>query len=118
MGNYTEYRTRKQPIVLEVPISARVESGNAGTTTTKAAVPASRVKGRKSSKVKTRTLEDVESEIEKAEERVKALEEALSEAALKADATRLTELTAEYEQARAHVDELLTEWERLAEEVS
>src|SRR3989475_8947026 len=44
MGNYTEYRTRKQPIVLEVPISARVESGNAGTTTTtKAAVPASRV---------------------------------------------------------------------------
>ena len=118
MGNYTEYRTRKQPIVLEVPISARVESGNAGTTTTKAAVPASRVKSRKSSKVKTRTLEDVESEIEKAEERVKALEEALSEAALKADATRLTELTAEYEQARAHVDELLTEWERLAEEVS
>src|SRR5947199_6638308 len=72
MGNYTEYRTRKQALVLEVPISARVESGNAGTTTTKAAVPASRVKGRKSSKVKMRTLEDVESEIEKAEERVKA----------------------------------------------
>src|SRR6266849_747902 len=70
MGNYTEYRTRKQPIVLEVPISARAKSGNAGTTTTtKAAVPASRVKGKKSSKVKTRTLEDVESEIEKAEER-------------------------------------------------
>src|SRR2546425_14248 len=104
MGNYTEYRTRKQPIVLEVPISARVESGNAGTTTTtKAAVPASRVKGKKSSKVKTRTLEDVESEIEKAEERVKALEEALSEAALKADATRLTELTAEYGQGMPHV---------------
>ena len=28
MGNYTEYRTRKQPIVLDVPLSARASNGN------------------------------------------------------------------------------------------
>ena len=118
MGNYTEYRTRKQPIVLDVPVSARAKSGSSETTTTKAAAQVSRTKSRKNSKVKARTLEDVEGEIEKAEERVKAVEEALAEAALKADAAKLTQLTAEYEQARTHVDELLVEWERLAEEAS
>lgn len=118
MGNYTEYRTRKQPIVLDVPISARAKSGSSETTTTKAAAQVSRPKSRKESKIKARTLEDVEGEIEIAEERVKAVEEALAEAALKADAAKLTQLTAEYEQTRTHVDELLVEWERLAEEAS
>ncbi len=121
MGNYTEYRTRKQPIVLDVPISARARNGSAETTTaktTKAAAQAPRAKSRKGSKIKERTLEDVERDIEKAEERVKGVEEALSEAALRADAAMLTQLTAEYEQARVNVEELLIEWERLAEEAS
>ncbi|TMC17304.1 MAG: hypothetical protein E6J33_07925 [Chloroflexi bacterium] len=61
-----------------------------------------------------RTLEDVEAEIEEAEERVKSVEEALAEAALNADAALLTQLTPDYEQSRTHVDELLTEWERLS----
>jgi ATP-binding cassette subfamily F protein 3 len=121
LGNYTEYRTRKQPIVLDVPISARARNGSAENTTatrTKTAAQAPRAKKRKGSKVKERTLEDVEGDIEKAEERVKGVEEALSEAALKADAAMLTQLTAEYEQARVQVEELLVEWERLAEEAS
>ena len=42
------------------------------------------------------------------------MEDALNEAALKADAAQLTQLTADYEQARTQVDELLIEWERLA----
>ncbi|HYT35067.1 MAG TPA: ABC transporter ATP-binding protein, partial [Ktedonobacteraceae bacterium] len=114
MGNYTGYRTRKQPIVLDVPVSARARDGSNETTTTKAVAPTSKAKGRKSSKVKARTLEDVEGDIEKAEERVKTVEEALAGAALKADAAALTQLTVEYEQARAYVDELLAEWERLS----
>jgi ATP-binding cassette subfamily F protein 3 len=118
MGNYTEYRTRKQPIVLDVPVSARARNGSNETTTTKAVAPTSKAKGRKSNKVKARTLEDVEGDIEKAEERVKAVEEALAGAALKADAAALTQLTVEYEQARAYVDELLAEWERLSIEAS
>jgi ATP-binding cassette subfamily F protein 3 len=121
MGNYTEYRTRKQPIVLDVSISARARNGsaeNTTATTTKTAAQAPRAKSRKGSKVKERTLEDVEGDIEKAEERVKGVEEALSEAALQADAAMLTQLTAEYEQARVQVEELLIEWERLAEEAS
>src|SRR5437764_8321821 len=108
MGNYTEYRTQKQPLVLDIPSSVKNDS--------KAASPAPKSSGKKSVKVKVRTLEDVEREIEKAEERVKSVEEALAEAALNADAALLTQLTADYEQARALVDELLTEWERLAEE--
>ena len=115
MGNYTEYRTRKQPLVLDVPASVKNDS-KAESTAAKPASPAVKSSSRKSAKVKVRTLEDVEGEIEKAEERVKSVEEALAEAALNADAALLTQLTADYEQARARVDELLTEWERLAEE--
>jgi ATP-binding cassette subfamily F protein 3 len=63
-------------------------------------------------------VEDVEREIEKAEARVKTVEEALSQAAFNADAAQLTQLATEYEQARMYVDELLVEWERLAETVS
>ncbi|GAC1350367.1 MAG: ABC-F family ATP-binding cassette domain-containing protein [Ktedonobacteraceae bacterium] len=115
MGNYTEYRTRKQPIVLDIPASPRANNESKGAVPA-AKSPASKTSNKKSSKVKVRTLEDVERDIEKAEERVKAVEEALSEAALKGDAALLTQFSAEYEQARLQVDELLEEWERLAEE--
>ena len=113
MGNYTEYRTRKQPLVLDVPSIVKNDA-KAVSTVAKPASPAVKSSARKSAKVKVRTLEDVELEVEKAEERVKSVEEALAEAALNADAALLTQLTADYEQSRAHVDELLTEWERLS----
>jgi len=113
MGNYTEYRTRKQALVLDVPSSIKNDS-KAEPTASKPASTAVKSSARKSAKVKVRTLEDVEAEIEEAEERVKSVEEALAEAALNADAALLTQLTPDYEQARAHVDELLTEWERLS----
>ncbi len=71
--------------------------------------------GKKGGKVKVRTLEDVERDVEKAEAQVKAIEDALVQAGLQADAEQLTKLTAEYEQARARVDALLAEWELLAE---
>jgi len=116
MGNYTEYRTRKQPIVLDVPSRA---DNNEKEVSTKAKPTASSRKAssnsKKNVKVKARTLEDVERDIEKAEARVKTVEDALNEAALKADAAQLTQLTADYEQAKVQVDELLIEWERLAE---
>ena len=113
MGNYTEYRTRKQALVLDVPSSMKNDS-KAEPTAAKPASTAIKSSARKSAKVKVRTLEDVEAEIEEAEERVKSVEEALAEAALNADAALLTQLTPDYEQARVHVDELLTEWERLS----
>ncbi|MFL5694075.1 MAG: ABC-F family ATP-binding cassette domain-containing protein, partial [Ktedonobacteraceae bacterium] len=117
MGNYTEYRTRKQPIVLDVPVRTKNESPPASSVTKPAASPA-KAGGRKAGKVKVRALEDVERDIEKAEARVKDVEAALAEAALNADAALLTQLNAEYEQERAHVDELLVEWEHLAEAAS
>jgi len=113
MGNYTEYRTRKQALVLDVPSSIKNDS-KAEPTAAKLASTAVKSSARKSAKVKVRTLEDVEAEIEEAEERVKSVEEAFADAALNADAALLTQLTADYEQTRAHVDELLTEWERLS----
>ncbi len=123
MGNYTEYRTRKQPIVLDVPLSARATNSSKNgsvpaVAATKAAPSASRAGGRKNSKVKVRTLEEVESDIEKAEAHVKSIEVALSAAALNADAALLTQYSAEYDQAKTRVDELLEEWERLAESAS
>ena len=67
---------------------------------------------------KVRTIEDVERDIERAEAHAQSLEEALSEAALQADAMRLTQLSLEYDQAKARVDELFAEWERLADVAS
>ncbi len=115
MGNYSEYRTRKRPIVLEIAspqvniVDKRVSK------TTKSGGSPSRAGGKKSTKIKIRTVEDVERDIEKAEARVSALEEELSEAARNADATQLTQLSAAYEQARINVEELLVEWEQLSE---
>jgi ATP-binding cassette, subfamily F, member 3 len=116
-GNYTAYRTRKRPIVLDIPEPAKPGSNGKGATTpTKPVAVATKSSNKKVARVKVRTVEDVERDIEKAEERVKAVEEALSEAALKAEAAQLTQLSTEYDQASAHVDELLAEWECLLEE--
>jgi ATP-binding cassette subfamily F protein 3 len=115
LGNYTEYHTRKRPMTLDIP-SAPVEKK-----VTEEAKPAARTgkaQTKKAGKTKARTVEDVERDVEKAEALVKTLEEGLSQAALNADAAQLTQLSEEYEQARARVDELLEEWERLADVAS
>jgi ATP-binding cassette subfamily F protein 3 len=115
LGNYTEYHTRKRPMTLDIP-SAPVEKK-----VTEEAKPATRTgkaQAKKAGKVKVRTVEDVERDVEKAEALVKTLEEGLSQAALNADAAQLTQLSEEYEQAKARVDELLEEWERLADVAS
>jgi ATP-binding cassette subfamily F protein 3 len=110
LGNYTEYRTRKRPLVLDVPEALpRKEE------TVKPVSPSSKPANKKGAKVKVRTVEDVERDVEKAEAHVKSLEEALSEAALNADAAQLTHLSEEYEQAKVRVDELLEEWEHLSD---
>jgi ATP-binding cassette subfamily F protein 3 len=115
LGNYTEYRTHKRPMTLDIPtpvIEKKVPEER------KPATPTGKSQNKKGSRVKARTVEDVERDVEKAEALVKTLEEALSQAALKADAAQLTQLSAEYEQARARVDELLEEWEQLADVAS
>jgi ATP-binding cassette subfamily F protein 3 len=115
LGNYTEYHTRKRPMTLDVP-STPVEKK-----VIEEAKPAARTgkaQTKKAGKVKVRTVEDVERDVEKAEALVKTLEEGLSQAALNADAAQLTQLSEEYEQAKARVDELLEEWERLADVAS
>ncbi len=113
MGNYTDYRTKKQPILLDVPAPVTKKTPVAE----KPPVPVAKPSNKRPSRTKTRTVEDVERDIEKAEAQVKTIEDALSQAALNADGEQLTQLSAEYEQAKTHVDELLIEWERLADEV-
>ncbi len=111
LGNYTDYRTRKHRIVLDVPEPVTKK------TVTKPA-PAKtppKASSKKVSKVKVRTVEDVERDVEKAEEHVKSLEDALAQAALNADGAQLTQLSAEYDQAKARVEELFAEWERLSD---
>jgi len=114
IGNYTEYCTHKRPIVLDIP-TRPTNSDEVQVTLPKPAPVSARSNSKKASKIKERTVEDVERDIEKAEAQVKAVEAALFEAALNADAARLTQLTTDYEQSKARVDELLEEWERLAE---
>ena len=117
LGNYTEYRTRKRPIVLDLPATLQVKgAAKEPPGRAKPAAPASpfRAGGKKSVKTKIRTVEDVERDVEKAEAHVKALEDELNEAALNADAAQLTQLSVDYEQAKSRVEELLVEWEQLA----
>ena len=117
-GNYTDYRTRKRPIVLDVPAAPSSNSKGLPASPTAPKRPASlaRSGSKKAEKPKVRTVEDVEREIEKVEARVKKVEEALNEAALNADGDRLTQLSTEYERLRAQSNTLLAEWERLAKE--
>ncbi|HVU67772.1 MAG TPA: ABC-F family ATP-binding cassette domain-containing protein [Ktedonobacteraceae bacterium] len=115
-GNYTEYRTRKRPLVLDLPAPLKtvVKEASAPARVEKAPVRSNnrRNKGR------VRTVEDVEKDIEKAEARVRLIEEKLSEAALKADAEQLKQFSSEPEDARARVEALLAEWEELASAAS
>ncbi|HLG62325.1 MAG TPA: ABC-F family ATP-binding cassette domain-containing protein [Ktedonosporobacter sp.] len=113
LGNYTDYRTRKNPIVLDVPAPVKEA---AKTKPQSLASPAK--SATKKGKIKERTIEDIERDIEKAEAQLKSIEGSLSQAALKADAEQLTQLSADYEKTKAHVDALLLEWERLADAVS
>ena len=115
LGNYTEYRTRKRPIVLDVPAAVKDTGAGVAAATKPAARPGGS-ESKKSAKAKIRTVEEVEREIERAEARVKVVEEALAQAALQADAAQLTQLSADYEQSRMLVDRLLAEWELLAGE--
>jgi len=120
VGNYSEYRTHKRPIVLDIP-SPQVKDTDTSSTVKvkpKPAASPSRSGGKKSAKIKIRTVEDVERDIEKAEAHVKTLEEELAEAALNADARQLTQLSADHEQAMARVEKLLVEWEQLADAAS
>ncbi len=112
LGNYTEYRTRKRPIVLDVPEPTKNISS--APVRAKANAPSPSAGQKKSARVKVRSIEDVEREVEKGEARVKALEDELAQAALQGDAAQLTQLYAEYEQAKMRVEELLLEWEQLA----
>ncbi len=123
LGNYTEYRARKRPLVLNIDIPAPFPPDEKATPapeqtakTARSATPAR--SGGKKGKIKTRAVEDVEKDIEKAEAQIKLIEEKLAEAALKADAEQLKQLSEEYEQAKARVDKLLAEWEELASAAS
>ncbi|HZU68627.1 MAG TPA: ABC-F family ATP-binding cassette domain-containing protein [Ktedonobacteraceae bacterium] len=117
LGNYTEYRTRKRPLVLDIPAPAQDNGRTPGAVAKPlpSSAPAPKSATRKGPKVKVRTVEDVERDIEKAEARVKAVEDELSAAALQADAAQLTKLAADYERVKADVEKLLAEWEQLAE---
>ena len=117
MGNYSDYRTRKRPIVLEIPSPTTIRRNTHESKISRSAGSSSRSGGKRSAKIKIRTIEDVERDIEKSEAIVSTIEEELAEAARIADATQLTQLSADYEQARARVEELLLEWEELGKEV-
>ncbi|HEY0752906.1 MAG TPA: ABC-F family ATP-binding cassette domain-containing protein [Ktedonobacteraceae bacterium] len=118
MGNYTDYRTHRRPLVLDVP--APLKSGSKEQPApAKGVTPAASTRANgKRPRGRVRVVEDVEKDIEKAEAQVKLIEEKLAAAALKADAEQLKQLSIEHEQARLRVDELLAEWEELASAAS
>src|SRR5262249_48874461 len=115
LGNYSQYRTRRRPIVLEGPSIQAKSAEKSQSVATKSTGSTSSSSSKRNAKGKIRTVEEVERDIEKAEASLRELAEELAVAALKAEAEQLTQLSADYELARARVEELLGEWERLAE---
>ena len=115
MGNYTEYRVHKQRIAQNTPPGKAIKTTGE---TKPVAVSSAKSTGRKGSKEKVRTVEDVERDIERAEAHVRLLEDQLAQAALIADAEKLTHLSTDYEEVKARIDQLLEEWERLADVAS
>jgi ATP-binding cassette, subfamily F, member 3 len=115
LGNYTEYRAYKQRIAQNISSGKAVKAVGSAKSIA-ASVPKS--VGKRGNKDKTRTVEDVERDIEKAEAHVRSLEEQLAQAALIADAEQLTRLSADHEHAKTHIEELLEEWERLADDAA
>lgn len=114
LGNYTEYRTRRRPLVLDIPAPLKAADPPAPARASKGSpAPAARAGGKKG-RARVRSVEDVEKEIERAEAQMKQIEEQLAQAALGADAEGLRRLSDEHEQARARVETLLSEWEELA----
>jgi ATP-binding cassette subfamily F protein 3 len=111
-GNYTEYRTRRQQIYTHGGQTVPVSKAQAAK---KPTVVNNKPGHKKGPKEKTRTIEAVERDVEKAETHVKSVEEALSQAALQANAEQLRQLASEYEIAKAHVDALLEEWEQVSD---
>ncbi|HEX3643859.1 MAG TPA: ATP-binding cassette domain-containing protein, partial [Ktedonobacteraceae bacterium] len=105
IGNYTEYRLHKQRIA---------QNTSPGKVVKPVAVSSAKSTGKKGSKEKIRTIEDVEHDIERAEAHVRLLEDQLAQAALIADAEKLTHLSTDYEEVKARIDQLLEEWEQLA----
>ena len=100
--------------MLEIPSPPESSGDTRESKLPRAAGSSSKSGGKKSVKIKVRTIEDVEHDIEKAEALVSTIEEELAEAALNADAAQLTQLSADHEQARVRVEELLFEWEQLS----
>jgi ATP-binding cassette subfamily F protein 3 len=106
-GNYTRYRLEQarraaaRESAQAVAIRQASRNGEAGA-----------ARGR----VRTaeRTAEQVEDEITAQEVRLAALEDALNEASAEADVERISSLAAEYESARAKLDQLYVEWEERA----
>ena len=117
LGNYTEYRIRKQRIAQSTPASKSKSINNADKAKP-VIVSSKRSASKKVSKKKTRTVEDVECDIEKAEAHVRLLEEQLAQAALVADAEQLIQLSTDYEEVKARIDQLLEEWGQLADVAS
>ncbi|MDQ2718107.1 MAG: ABC-F family ATP-binding cassette domain-containing protein [Chloroflexota bacterium] len=115
VGNYTDYRTRKRPIVLDGALYQDEAQPVISTIAKPARSGHARPANKKGARQKVRTVEDVERDIEQGEARVKAIEEALNQAALKGDAAQLTQFSSDYEQIKAQIDALLTEWEQLAD---
>ena len=114
-GNYTEYRTRRQQVQLQ---GAQAATASNVQPAKKPTSSNNKSNNKKASKEKVRTIEAVERDVEKAETQIKTLEEALSQAALEGNGEQLTRLSSEYEQAKAHVDALLAEWELVSDMVS
>jgi ATP-binding cassette subfamily F protein 3 len=94
IGNYTEYRLHKQRIA---------QNTSPGKVVKPVAVSSAKSTGKKGSKEKIRTIEDVEHDIERAEAHVRLLEDQLAQAALIADAEKLTHLSTDYEEVKARI---------------
>ncbi|WP_376795996.1 ABC-F family ATP-binding cassette domain-containing protein [Thermogemmatispora sp.] len=127
-GNYSDYRAQLQrepgraaglgPKRAGEHVASETPSPGAASTETGAnhdgRRPGRERRNRRGGQPRSRSLAEVEQEVEEREQQVRQLEEALNAAASGGDLAALQRLTADYEAAKVELEQLLTEWERLA----
>nr|BBH96062.1 ABC transporter [Thermogemmatispora argillosa] len=127
-GNYSDYRARLQLGQLRPPAPGHERAARAEQAADRAEPPPAQIatgeqngrraarqrQPRRAGQLRRRGLAEIEQEIEEHEQRARALEAALNEAASKGEVAELERLTSAYETIKAELEQLLGEWEQLA----
>ncbi|MEL7436464.1 MAG: ATP-binding cassette domain-containing protein, partial [Chloroflexota bacterium] len=114
-GSYADYLTWRRNKVAQEEAKQAAASSN-GTSSSNGANYATKVRGMTPYQLKQRVAE-LEADIERLEEQMETLTNAINDASAKGDADKVQSLGVEYTATESALDSAMSEWEELAEHV-